>query len=105
MNIPHQLYDHPVVREVIDDAYRRIEGWTITQHEACHEAKQLLTSGWDGVALMEILAEPLLELRGITADDVGLFETMVAKRNYLVEKGFRGALYEAWDHARKLESP
>ncbi len=100
MNIPHELYNHPIVREVIEDAYRRIEGWTITQHEACREAKTLITSGWDGVALMEIIAEPLLELRGITSADVDAFELMVIESDRMVNKANRGAFYEKWDLER-----
>lgn len=108
MNLPVELYDHPIVREVIQDAYRRIESWAVTQHEACLEAKKLLTGGWDGVCLMEIVAEPLLELQGITADDVDYFELMVVERNRQVNETNRGALYEEWDadraESRRLEA-
>ena len=69
MNLPPEIYDHPVVRECLADASRRIEAWSVTQHPTCIRAKELLTSGWDGLALLEMVVEPLLELRGITADD------------------------------------
>jgi len=108
MNLPVELYDHPAVRVCMDDAYRRMEGWSVTHHPDCIKAKELLTSGWDGVALRDILLEPLLGLQGITDEDIDIFELMLDERKGWPDKTSRNALYEEWDmeraEARKLEA-
>lgn len=103
MSIPHELYDHPIVREVIDAAYHKINSWTISEHPDCHNAKALLASEWNGVCLMEIIAEPMLELRGITPDDMDLFED-IASRYRFQGVNYR-TLHEIWDMERAKERP
>ena len=95
--IPVGLYDHPTVRAIIDEAYRRIGNWEVTHHETTREAKELLTSGWTGVALMELVACPLLELEGITEKDLADFEQLELNVPGSIN---RRTLYELWDQRR-----